>query len=282
MIVMVNMSDLAAVGAQPLGILISEILPPTYSDEALSLLQKGIGDACSACGTFVLGGDTNSGERLQMTGCAVGTVPCDDYFTRLGCKPGDLLFASGPLGQGNAYAIQKLLSSGPTSIQYMPSARLREGKLLRGLANACMDTSDGTLATLDQLMRLNSVGFEVELEPALILDPLSLAAAEDAGLPPWLLLAGQHGEFELLFTVPPERENELHVRSTRIDWTPVRLGKVTENRNITLPLYGTNCELDTAFLRNLSTKAGIDVAMYVRELVNYDVKIRKGAMEYAR
>jgi len=63
MIVTVNISDLAAVGATPIGILISEIIPNDFSDEKLQLMQKGISDACQEYNTFVLGGDTNEGEN---------------------------------------------------------------------------------------------------------------------------------------------------------------------------------------------------------------------------
>ena len=71
MTVMVNMSDLAAVGARPLGILIAEILPPNLTEEWISRLQQGIEESCRACDSFVLGGDTNAGAQLSLTGCAI-------------------------------------------------------------------------------------------------------------------------------------------------------------------------------------------------------------------
>ena len=63
MSVIVNMSDLAAVGASPIGIVISQILSKDFSDDFLLKLQNGINDACKKCGTFVLGGDTNFGDE---------------------------------------------------------------------------------------------------------------------------------------------------------------------------------------------------------------------------
>ena len=74
MSVMVNMSDLAAVGASPLGIVISQIFPKKISGEEIKIIQDGINDACKKCETFVLGGDTNFGDELIISGCAVGTV----------------------------------------------------------------------------------------------------------------------------------------------------------------------------------------------------------------
>ena len=72
MSVMVNMSDLAAVGAEPVGILISEILPGNIPSSFIDKIQEGINDAVKQCGTFVLGGDTNTGENLIITGTAIG------------------------------------------------------------------------------------------------------------------------------------------------------------------------------------------------------------------
>ena len=71
MIVMVNMSDLAAVGAAPLGLLVSEIFPLAFDETSMRRLQRGIRDACKACGTHLLGGDTNFGSQLTLTGTAI-------------------------------------------------------------------------------------------------------------------------------------------------------------------------------------------------------------------
>ena len=92
MIVTVNMSDLAAVGAFPWGILISEIIPKNFSEEKIEELQKGIADACSKYNTFLLGGDTNEGECLVLTGTAIGIVQNKKPISRLGCKLGEILF----------------------------------------------------------------------------------------------------------------------------------------------------------------------------------------------
>lgn len=134
MTVMVNASDLAAVGAEPFGILLNETLPRDAGGDFTASLQNGIHDACSVCSIHVLGGDTNFSSRLQMGGCALGFVSDGLPMTRLGCKPGDHLFASNRLGLGNGYALIQI-GAGSThrevSFQYQPQARLREGQLLR-------------------------------------------------------------------------------------------------------------------------------------------------------
>lgn len=110
MSVMVNLSDLAAVGASPIGIVISQILPKNISDDLLEKLQAGINDACMKCKTFVLGGDTNFGDELIISGCAIGMVDKAKHLSRIGCQPGDKIYTTGKIGIGNAYAAQKFFS----------------------------------------------------------------------------------------------------------------------------------------------------------------------------
>ncbi|MFI5280929.1 MAG: thiamine-monophosphate kinase [Gemmatimonadales bacterium] len=260
MTVTVCASDLAAVGAAPLGILINETLPDDLAAETGTQLQRGIGDACDASGLYVLGGDTNAGPHLHMSATAAGLVAGGAPLTRLGARPGERLFASGLLGLGAAYALLRL--RGMAAPRYQPVARMREGQLLRGLASCAMDTSDGALVTLDELGRLNGVGFVIEHDVAEVLHPAARALAQ-TGLPAWTLLAGPHGEFELLFTVPDARAAELASLAGRIGWAPVELGRVTSEPGVVLS-DGTS--LATGRIRDLFVEVGGDVERYVREL----------------
>jgi thiamine-monophosphate kinase len=280
MTVMVNMSDLAAVGAQPLGILVSEVLPAGFPEQSLALLQQGIQDACDSCGTFVLGGDTNFGQQLMLTGCALGAVNDRRFLSRMGCQPGDILYSTGPLGVGNAFALSKLAGSSMADIEYKPTARLKESRSLPGVASACMDTSDGVIATLDQLMRLNHVGFELDEGWESNLHPAAKELADAFRIPPWLLLAGQHGEFELLFTVAEEREVELLRSAEKNHWHPLPLGFVTEEPEIRLPLNGEIVRLDTSKIRNLASQVNGDIQNYINQLLVINNELQKGASEY--
>jgi thiamine-monophosphate kinase len=136
MTVMVNASDLAAVGAEPLGILLNQTLTPDLDDDFVAKLQAGVRDACTTCGLDVLGGDTNFSARMQMTATALGTITSGPPITRRGCRPGDRLFASGPLGLGSAYALLKLgrePGAAGFAVEYQPAAR-RNTSRLRGYA----------------------------------------------------------------------------------------------------------------------------------------------------
>ena len=154
MIVMANLSDLAAVGADPLGILISEILPNNFDDNFQTKLQKGISDACDESKTFVLGGDTNFGDKPILNGTAVGIISGGNIISRIGYNPDDILYASGEIGSGNALALTKLVYKSEQDHKYKPSARLTEGKLIREYASTCMDTSDGLISTLGSGLRI--------------------------------------------------------------------------------------------------------------------------------
>jgi thiamine-monophosphate kinase len=283
MTVMASMSDLAAVGANPLGILVSEVLPDNLPQDWLAELQRGIEKACEACDSFVLGGDTNSGEQLLLTGCALGVTTQARRLSRIGAKAGDHVYSTGSLGTGNAYALEHYLhhENGTNSaIPYQPFARLREGHSIAGIASSCMDTSDGALATLDQLMRLNHIGFELNRDIESLLHPGARLTAAAAGIAAWLLLAGQHGEFELIFTVSPVNELNLFDAANRANWQPIHLGRVIPMEEIRLPLYDQCVSLDTGRIRNLAVESGNDMRMYIQELCLIDNKYKKGALEY--
>jgi thiamine-monophosphate kinase len=280
MAVMVNMSDLAAVGAEPLGILVSEVLPAAFPEQSLALLQQGIQDACDACDTFVLGGDTNFDQQLILTGCALGVVNHRRFLSRIGCQPGDVLYSTGPLGVGNAFALSKLAGSAMPDIEYKPTARLKESRSLPGVASACMDTSDGVIPTLDQLMRLNHVGFELDEGWESNLHPAARKLADAFRIPRWLLLAGEHGEFELLFTVAEERENEILCSAEKNHWHPLRLGITTDQPEIRIPVYGHSQLFDTATIRNLASQVNGDIQNYINQLLVIDNELQKGASEH--
>lgn len=272
MTVIVNASDLAAVGAEPVGILLNETLPRGSVDEFIARLQRGIRDACSACNLHLLGGDTNFSSRLQMSACAVGLIPAGLPMTRLGCEPGDLLFASGQLGLGSAYAYVQLVGEtrlNHGSLPYQPQGRLREGQLLRNFASSCIDTSDGAFAALDQLMRLNQVGFVLESNLEEILHPYALQVSHDAGFPAWMLLAGPHGEFELLFTLPPEDVENFLASSSSQGWEPRAVGKVTAEAGVWFILDGQRIAVDTGRIRNLSFEPNGDVDGYMKKLPSF-------------
>jgi thiamine-monophosphate kinase len=250
MVVMASLSDLAAVGATPLGMVVSEVFPAGMAEASRRAVQSGIAAACRRSGTSILGGDTSSGAEMILTGTAFGRVARRNVLMRCGCTPGDLLFSTGPLGRGNAFALARMRGGVLSPLSYRPVAQLRAGRILGGTASACMDTSDGVLASVDQLTRINDVGCDL-LYWEEALDGRSAATMAHAGLPSWLLLAGEHGEFQLVYTISPGREPALRRRARASGWSPRPLGIVTRHPVVRLVLNGRLTPIDTGLIRNL-------------------------------
>jgi len=279
MTVIVNASDLAAVGAAPLGILLNENLPQDAAPDFVAQLQDGIRDACAAAGLYVLGGDTNVSPRLEMGGTAVGLVEGAPPLTRIGCRPGDYVLGSGPFGGGSGFAFVQFVlrpRGAQVDFSFQPKPRLQEGQLLRRFASCCMDTSDGLLATLDQLMRLNSVGFDIDCTAETLVDPATLALSGSAHIPTWLALAAHHGEFELVFTVPPERLDSLRREAAAIGWEPPLLGRVVQKPRISLSLDHQTFTLDMGLVRNLFVECEGDIETYFKGLLQMDSALKEG------
>jgi thiamine-monophosphate kinase len=277
MAVMVNASDLAPVGAEPVGILLNETLPPDVDEAFVARLQQGIQDACAACGLHVLGGDTNFSPRMQIAATALGVIKNGEPLTRRGCTAGDRLFTSGRLGLGAAFALAQLrpaLRENRAGLHYQPQARLLEGQLLRRFATCCIDTSDGAIPALDELMQLNGVGFRLERPVRELLHPGAALVASEASLPAWTLLAGPHGEFELIFTVPEARCEDLSRAAASRGWHPLEIGVVVGEPGLQLELYGRRTPLDTARVRNLFLEVGGDAEAYIAELLRLDIALR--------
>jgi thiamine-monophosphate kinase len=259
-----SLSDLAAVGADPLGVLVCATLPSTNRDEVQTGIAEGLRQTLDPVGVFVLGGDTADGHPLVLAVTAVGLVPRDGVLTRVGARPGDQVFVSGLLGSGGALAASVLLGLGCAGEDdFHPVNRLREGALLRGVASCCMDSSDGFVATVDQLGRINEVGFRVDAPPADLLHPAAAKVRAETGMPAFPFIASHHGEFELVFTVPPDRVPVLEQRARTLDWSPIRVGVVEREPGVRVG----GATIDTVRLRNAYDDAGGDLAAYLKTLL---------------
>jgi thiamine-monophosphate kinase len=246
MTVMVSASDLAAVGASPVGVLVSETLPRDASRDFLVRLQEGIRDASVRSALPVLGGDTNTSSRLLVASSAIGVIEDGVPLMRMGARPGDVVMSTGQLGMGSCHAWWRLFSvSGRDNGHFRPVARLKEGLLLRGRASACIDTSDGAFAALDLLVRLNNVGFVVEVHRNQFMHPAAVRLAATIGLPAWSMMAGLHGEFELLFTI-----GEGDAARAAQSMGCRRVGRVVETPGVWIDTGSRLREIDTGRVRN--------------------------------
>ncbi len=209
----VNLSDLAAMGAEPAWALLALTLPST--DESwIKEFSAGFLALAKAHGVALVGGDTTRGP-LSITVQAVGYVPKGQGLVRSGAKVGDVVLVSGTLGDAAA-GLHDLNEDLRERFDF-PTPRVALGQALLGTASAAMDVSDGLLADLGKLSAASGVGAALELECL----PLSTALIETRGLDAARRLALTGGDdYELLFTLPLER------------WQQWQSGSKTPSRDI--------------------------------------------------
>jgi len=265
MTVMVSISDLVAVGAKPIGLLIVENVPDDYPPDKFSIIQKGIQDACTAAGTFILGGDTNMSSELQLTSAAIGTIKDQKLISRKGCQNSDLLMTSGKLGTGMGFAFMKLFKEN-SDFKYQPLPEIWKGELIREYATACIDTSDGFFPSLCNLIEINDKGFHVNLPFDRLIDDEVSEISQNYNLPDWFFLAGPHGEFEQLFTLPKTSFSAFMKKALINNWKPIKIGEVIEEKVVKYEV-GHQTKIIKAFdIANLFMSVSGNHKKYLQEL----------------
>lgn len=242
------LSDLAAVGARPIGLLFAASWARGLDTEARARAFAGFGDAAKDAGTYLLGGDEGRARDTLLTGVGLGL--CDTPLTRVGVRPGDRIVLTGPTGLGAALSLRFIRGEPDDAFPeagYRPRARVAEGRALVGLAHAAMDTSDGVITTLQTLGALNGVGFALEWRGEGI-DPVAAAFCAARGLPAILLWLAEHADFQLVAAIPPEAWEEARRRVPSL----VPLGVAVEGETTLGLPDGRRVPLDLDALRDRS------------------------------
>ncbi|MBH3430018.1 thiamine-phosphate kinase [Pseudomonas alkylphenolica] len=163
-------SDLAAMGATPIGFTLALTLPAVRADW-LQAYAGGLNQMAQACGLSLIGGDTTRGP-LSLTMTVFGRVPGGQALTRSGARVGDLLCVGGDLGNA-AGALPLVLAERQAEAQvaepllahyWSPQPQLALGQALRGKATSALDISDGLLADCGHIAKASGVALQVELE----------------------------------------------------------------------------------------------------------------------
>jgi thiamine-monophosphate kinase len=199
------LSDLAAEGAEAVGVLDSIGVPRDLSEEDLAELAAGIGEAAESVGARVLGGDLSRAERLTVDITVIGRA--DRPVTRSGARPDDGLWLSGDLGGSRAALAAWLAGIGPDPGARErfahPRPRLGVGRALAGAgAHAMLDLSDGLGGDARHLAAASGVDLEIDLG-VLPLGPGVAREAGRAGLRPPVFSALGGEDYELLAAMPP-------------------------------------------------------------------------------
>lgn len=212
----VNLSDLAAMGAEPIAVMLALTLPQADAGW-LQRFAAGFLALAKRYNVELIGGDTTSGP-LTLTAQALGLVPEQGALLRSAARPGDLIYMSGGLGEaGLGLKIEQgYRCRHPESALarfHRPQPRVAEGVQLRGLASSCIDISDGLAQDLGHIMQQSGVGACIEWE----LLPLSVAVREYVeATGDWTFPLRAGDDYELCFTVPPEKTQRLPAGVTRI------------------------------------------------------------------
>jgi thiamine-monophosphate kinase len=216
-LVAANVSDIAAMGARPIGIVTVVRYPPDMTDVTFAQVMCGIRDACQRFSAPNVGGDIGGAERLILSATALGVCLPGHALFRHGARPGDVVCLTGPTGI--AGAAMSYFRSGTRSALIeekhrehllaswaRPNARVREGVCLgdSGVVTSCQDTSDGLKAAVESIATASGVGVVIDERRLPVAAEVS-AVCECLDLPVLPLMFGDSVDFELVFSVPPDR-----------------------------------------------------------------------------
>ncbi|MCE2927847.1 MAG: thiamine-phosphate kinase [Rickettsiales bacterium] len=224
-----NLSDLAAMGAEPYCYFLSISLPVNQKSELsledwMSSFTSGLEQDQETFAVHLAGGDTTSSRSdLTLSMTAVGLVPQGKSLRRNGAKPGDTIYVSGTLGDS---ALGLKLLSAHKEEEYLvtryllPQPRLALGMKLRTIATSCMDISDGLVQDLGHICKASGIGAIVYADQL----PLSDAAKKQ---PEYLIAALTGGDdYELLFTT------SLDLSRLDLPCPVTRIGVITDSSNV--------------------------------------------------
>ncbi len=241
-LVRVNLSDLAAKGAEPCFLLLATCFPRDVSEDWLDRFASGLKADCAMFGVAVIGGDTvTTPGPLVLSLTAVGKIPEGAALLRSNARSGDEIWLSGTLGDG-ALGLLVAKGEGPSlgkahaefllDRYRLPRPRVALGPRLRGLAHAAMDVSDGLIADLGHLCRASKLHADLEADRL----PLSEAAqaALTAGLGEFAALVSGGDDYEILFTAPAAAHDSLEALARDLDLALTPIGRMKAGEGVTL------------------------------------------------
>lgn len=238
----VNLSDLAAKGAVPVGYLLTTALPAARDEEWLAAFAAGLAADQERYGIGLLGGDSVATEgpvTLSLT--ALGRVPSGRAVLRRGARPGDLVYVSGTLGdaalglavlRGDLTGLTAAAQAFLADRYRLPQPRLGLGGRLVGVANAMMDISDGLVADLGHLCAASGVAGVIEAART----PLSAAAHAAVVIESARFMAGLSGgdDYELLFTASAGSGDALDVIAREAGVAITMIGRIEAGAGVTV------------------------------------------------
>ncbi len=220
-----NISDIAAMGGIPTWMFISLVLTRETDVEWVRDVYRGIESSCRRHNVFVAGGDTTLGSVNTINIALLGQAQEDELCLRSHAKDGDLLMVTGTLGASAAGLA--LLKAGKAPSRYLlrkhlePSCRLDASRKIAPLANAMIDISDGLGSEVLHICRQSNTGARIEAASIPLHEDVK-AAADLLGKDPLEFALSGGEDFELLFSIAPDKLAQLH----RIDLECHQVGTI--------------------------------------------------------
>jgi len=237
--VTVNLSDLAAMGAEPLGLIFSVALPRELDVEFVERMVKGMNIVAREYGTYVVGGDLDESGEIIISGAAFGLAHRKRLLRRSGAREGDFVAVTGRLGaasSGLKLLLEKLPAEGYQALikaQLEPPARVKEGVSLArsGVVTAAIDVTDGLAANLWQLARESKVKIVIDRD-RVPEHPLVIKFATQHGfnIDDFVLFGGE--DFELLFTVRQRGWGKVRRALERVGTTATKIGRAQRGSGV--------------------------------------------------
>ena len=234
----INLSDLAAKGATPLGFLLSIGLPAGLPAGWLKSFARGLRADAGHYGCPLLGGDTDrSPGAITVYIAALGAVPHGGMVRRKGARPGDFVVATGTIGDAalglvlrqdaaaaGRWRLDAAMRDHLLGCYLLPQPRTAIAEALRRHASAAMDVSDGLVGDLAKLCRASGVGADVAIADVPLSPAARWAVAADPALIETILTGGD--DFEVIATVAPDRLEALCREAAAAGVTITRIGTV--------------------------------------------------------
>ncbi len=240
----VNLSDLAAKGAKPLGFLLSLALPKETGDDWLSGFAEGLRDDAARFGCPLFGGDTDRTPGPVTISIAMfGSVPEGSMVQRAGAKLGDRVFVSGSIGDAAlGLALRKKNDIGATwnlneaqrghllSRYLLPQPRNALAEAVRGHASAAMDVSDGLAGDFAKLCRASRVAAEIAVARVPLSDVARAVLAAEPAMLETALTGGD--DFEIVCTVPAGKVDSFRAAAKAANVAVTEIGEVRAGEGV--------------------------------------------------
>ena len=236
----VNLSDLAAKGAAPLGFLLAIALPKDFSEDWLAGFAAGLGADAETYKCPLLGGDTDSTPGpISISISAFGTLPSGTMVKRSGAMAGDRVFVSGTIGDAalglkvlrraglaNTWKLDAAMGDHLVSRYRLPQPRVALAEIVRANAAAAMDVSDGLVGDLTKLCRASGVSAEIDAARVPLSPAAAGALAADPALIDPILTGGE--DYEILGAIAPDCFDDFRAVAQRHGVAVTDIGRMVE------------------------------------------------------